>query len=68
MRLGELLDDVSKSMHAKVCFSDSSAAVEGITDNTEEVKENYIFICVKGTKFDGHSAAEEMLEKGEQFD
>lgn len=64
MRLGELLDDVSKSMHAKVCFSDSSAVVEGITDNTEEVKENYIFICVKGTKFDGHSAAEEMLEKG----
>lgn len=64
MRLGELLDDVTKVMQAKASFTDGAAVVEGITDNTNELKENYIFICVKGTKFDGHSAAEEMLQKG----
>ncbi len=63
MKLHELLSDVNKTMPVKALF-DTSADVAGITDNTNEVKENYIFICVKGKNFDGHSAAEEMLEKG----
>ncbi|MGN0676035.1 MAG: Mur ligase family protein, partial [Oscillospiraceae bacterium] len=64
MRLDELLDEVQKAMPLKASVSDRHAAVEGITDNTNEVKEGYIFVCVKGTRFDGHDFAEEMLEKG----
>lgn len=38
--------------------------IKGITDDTRKVSEGYIFVCIKGEKFDGHSAAAEMLEKG----
>lgn len=38
--------------------------VSGVTDNTCKVQENSIFVCIKGTKFDGHDAAASMLEKG----
>lgn len=35
-----------------------------VTDNTKKVQKDCIFVCVKGGSFDGHDAAEEMLEKG----
>ncbi len=35
-----------------------------ITDNTRKVEKDCIFVCVKGGSFDGHDAAEEMLQKG----
>ena len=38
-----------------------NAVVTGVTDNTAEVKQGSIFVCVKGARFDGHSAAAEML-------
>ncbi len=38
--------------------------VIGITDDSREVKEGYIFICVKGANFDGHNAADEAAAKG----
>lgn len=41
-----------------------NAVVTGVTDNTAEVKQGSIFVCVKGARFDGHSAAAEMLSKG----
>ena len=41
-----------------------NVVVTGVTDNTAEVKQGSIFVCVKGARFDGHSAAAEMLSKG----
>lgn len=35
-----------------------------VTDDSRQVKEGYLFICIKGATFDGHSVAGEMLEKG----
>ena len=64
MRLDELLEEAQKAMPVKADISDKYAAVEGVTDNTDEVQSGYIFVCVKGTRFDGHDFAEEMLEKG----
>ena len=64
MRLDEILEEAEKAMPITANVSDMHAAVEGITDNTGKVREGFIFVCVKGTKFDGHSAAEEMLKKG----
>ena len=63
MKLSELIKDISKYTPVKPTFP-TTAEVYGITDNTNEFKEGFIFVCVKGTKFDGHSVAEEMLEKG----
>ena len=63
MKLSELIKDISQYTPVKPTFP-ATAEVYGITDNTNEFKEGFIFVCVKGTKFDGHSVAEEMLEKG----
>ncbi|MDE6034326.1 MAG: UDP-N-acetylmuramoyl-L-alanyl-D-glutamate--2,6-diaminopimelate ligase [Ruminococcus sp.] len=38
--------------------------ITSITDDTRKVEKGSLFFCVKGTKFDGHTVAEEMLEKG----
>lgn len=64
MKLCELINDTVDAMPSKASFSLGSEEVLGITDNTNEVEEGFIFVCVKGKKFDGHTAAEEMLEKG----
>ena len=36
----------------------------GVTDDTREVTEGSIFVCIKGANFDGHSAAQKMLGNG----
>lgn len=64
MRLDELLEEAKKAMPVKISVKNIHTAVEGITDNTNEVRSGFIFVCVKGAKFDGHSAAKAMLEKG----
>lgn len=57
MRLYELLEG-----NAVTVLDDIE--ITGITDNTKKVREGYIFVCIRGEHFDGHSMAEEMLEKG----
>ncbi len=37
--------------------------VLGITSDSRQVRKGYVFICIKGEKFDGHSVAEQMLDK-----
>lgn len=64
MRLDELIEEAKKAMPLQTKIQDKLSIVEGITDNTEEVQEGYIFVCVRGTRFDGHDFAEEMLDKG----
>lgn len=64
MKLDELLNDVTAAAPAQILVANRFAEVKGITDNTTEIDLGYIFVCIKGEKFDGHSAAEEMLEKG----
>lgn len=64
MRLDELLAEAGKGMEITAQISDPRAAVTGITDNTNEVEDGFIFVCIKGTKFDGHDAADDMLKKG----
>ncbi len=36
----------------------------GITANSKEVKEGYIFVAIKGTQTDGHDFVEEALQRG----
>ncbi len=57
MRLDELIEEVRKVMPVEVMTDNRKAAVAGITDNTAEVEAGFIFVCIKGTKFDGHDAA-----------
>ena len=38
--------------------------VSGITSNSKEVKKNYLFFAIKGTRHDGHDFVEEAVKRG----
>jgi len=38
--------------------------IKGITNNSKEVKKDFIFVAVKGSKVDGHLFIEEAIKKG----
>ncbi len=57
MKLYELLEN-----NAETVLEDIE--ISSVTDNTQNVKEGSLFVCVKGASFDGHSAAAQMLEQG----
>ena len=38
--------------------------ITGITNDSRNVEEGYLFVCIKGEHFDGHTKAAEMLAKG----
>lgn len=57
MKLYQLIEDKSK-------LGLSDMEISFITDNTRKVEKDCIFVCVKGGSFDGHDAAQEMLQKG----
>lgn len=39
-------------------------AVAGVTSDSREVEEGFVFVCVKGGSFDGHTVAEKALDNG----
>lgn len=38
--------------------------VQFVTDDSRKVTDGTVFVCIKGSRFDGHSVAAEMLKKG----
>lgn len=58
MLLSELLEDV------KVLAPYVEADISRVTDKSGYVNKGCAFVCVKGARFDGHSVAEQVLEKG----
>lgn len=56
MTVSELLNGIAQT--------DISAEVTGVTSDSREVSEGFVFVCIKGASFDGHSAAAKMLQKG----
>lgn len=38
--------------------------ISGVTGNSKAVKENFAFLCISGTKFDGHSFINEAADSG----
>lgn len=58
MKLKEILKGI------EVLNEYTDAEVLEVTQDSRLVQEGSLFICVKGATFDGHSVAEEMLDKG----
>ena len=58
MKLSQVLKDV------KVKNEYKDVEIKDITADSRQVEEDYLFVCIKGASFDGHSVAEEMLQKG----
>ena len=59
MDLGELFSGI-----AEIPAEYRGKAVSGVTSDSREVRENFVFVCIKGASFDGHSAVRAALEKG----
>lgn len=60
MRIKEILQKIDY-----VSFNgNEESIVSGITNYSKEVKENYIFVALKGGKFDGHDFIDEVIELG----
>ncbi len=58
MKLSQLLKGISAS---GVC---DDREISCITDNTAKVVPGCVFVCIKGNRFDGHTAAESVLQNG----
>lgn len=58
MKLSELL----KGIDVKNEYVDKE--VSDVTSDSRLVEKDFLFICIKGASFDGHSVAQEMLDKG----
>lgn len=59
MNIAQLFDGI-----ADISAEMADIAVEGVTSDSREVHKGFVFVCITGARFDGHSVAEEMLEKG----
>lgn len=59
MNLSELLNSVEYKG-----APDLSAEVRDVVSNSNKVSEGSVFVCIKGRRFDGHSAAADALKNG----
>lgn len=59
MNIGELFAGV-----CKVPEDLRNIEVAGVTSDTREVESGFVFVCIRGDRFDGHLKAAEMLENG----
>lgn len=58
MKLSQILKGID------VISSCADTEITDITQDSRNVGEGHLFVCIKGNTFDGHSVAREMLEKG----
>ncbi len=56
------LSEVLKGINVKNAYADVDVAE--VTSDSRLVDKGYLFVCIKGASFDGHSVAAEMIEKG----
>lgn len=59
MNIGELFTGICETPDEL-----NDIEVSGVTSDSREVERGFVFVCIKGGRFDGHSKAAEMLEKG----
>lgn len=57
MKLAELLEN-------RIPTSIGNVEITDITDDSRKVTPGCLYVCIKGEKFDGHTAAEKALENG----
>ncbi len=59
-----LLKDILQHLDYELIFGDISAEVKGVSCNSSECKENYIFVAIKGVMSDGHDFIADAVSKG----
>lgn len=56
--------DICQKANIKCPKHLESIEIEGISSRSDEIKENYVFVCLVGTKVDGHSFIDAALLNG----
>lgn len=56
------LSQVLNGLNVKNEYKD--VEITDVTSDSRLVEKGYLFVCIKGASFDGHSVAKQMLEKG----
>ncbi|ARI78640.1 UDP-N-acetylmuramoyl-L-alanyl-D-glutamate--2,6-diaminopimelate ligase [Halobacillus mangrovi] len=64
MKLQDLVYELETRMKLTTINIDEDITVEGLADNSREVKENYLFVAVKGFDKDGHSYINQAVRDG----
>ncbi len=59
-----LLKDLFIGTDVKLSADEKKVKIRGIAYNSQNIKNNYIFIAIKGFKSDGHNYIENAIEKG----
>jgi UDP-N-acetylmuramoyl-L-alanyl-D-glutamate--2,6-diaminopimelate ligase len=60
MQLETLIESTGLSLFQRI----QNFTVKGITSDSRKVKENFIFVAVKGNDFDGHSFIQDAIKRG----
>ncbi|MEG0754412.1 MAG: Mur ligase domain-containing protein, partial [Angelakisella sp.] len=61
MKLAEYLTGIQYTMNDQKLLD---TQITGITSDSRQVKKGCIFVCIKGGKFDGHTAAPQAVAEG----
>ena len=58
------LNDLVGIIEDKEVIGERSLEVAGISYNSKKIDENFLFVAIKGAKFDGHNFVKEAIDKG----
>jgi len=59
MKLKEILNNLDCEIIGNI-----NLEIDGIENNTNKLKKNYLFVCIKGFKVDGHSLIDVAIQNG----
>lgn len=58
------LNEIINSLPAELISGNGDVEITGITNNSRNVKQGYLFVCIKGFKTDGHKYIENAVKNG----
>ena len=59
-----MMKDLLQGIKYSVVSGNTGAECEGLTSDSRQVRPGYCFVCIEGTKVDGHSFARKAVELG----
>ena len=58
------LIEIIKGVKILSSHGDTNKSINGITDNSKNVKNNFLFFAIEGNDFDGHNFIEDAISNG----
>ena len=63
----KITDLIKKIKTTKELIRNSELIIEGISDDSRKVKQNHLFVAIKGFETDGHNYLKQAVENGAKF-